>query len=161
MHEGARYNYGMQRPREIGWLVGIALFACTAIALYWLCWFAFPAAVQSRLPGDADYAIYAAYELAFLLPDGALALACLLAAGGIWRQRTWAYCTFWLAAGGILFLGLEDLLYDLQHSMFYPFSAGSLVELLIVLLILSLGPLTIRLLWRVRHWFMSTPPPPG
>ncbi len=152
----------VNRPaKEINWLTGIALFACLAILAYWVCWFIFPAAVQSRGPSDSDYAVYLGYNQAFPLPDAFVALAALLGAAGLRRSRFWGYAGLWLAAGGALFLGLEDLAYDLQHSMFTPLTSAALVELLIVLALLGLGPLVIGLLWRIRVWAAGLAARPG
>ena len=59
-----------------------------------------------------------------------------------------------LAAGGALFLGLEDLLFDLQHKMFVPFGGAALIELAIVLVIMTLGPAMTILLWKHRYEFI-------
>lgn len=141
----------MKRPPEINIVIGIGLFAFLAISAYWYLWFEVPGVVQSRLPTDPDYAVYEGYELAFPLPDAFVALAALVGAIGLWRMKDWGFLSMLLAAGGATFLGLEDLLFDLEHGMFQPLNGAALIELAIVVLILSLGPLMTGLLWKHRR----------
>jgi hypothetical protein len=141
----------MKRPTDINIVIGIGLFAFLAIAAYWYLWFAVPGVVQSRLPSDPDFAMYEAYELAFPLPDAFVALAALIGAIGLWRMKDWGFLSMLLAAGGAIFLGLEDLLFDLEHDMFRPLDGAALIELAIVVLILSLGPVMTVLLWKHRR----------
>ena len=60
-----------------------------------------------------------------------------------------------LGAGGAIFLGLMDLLYDIEHHMFVPLNAETTIELIIVIVTLSLGPIMATLLWRRRKDFMQ------
>ena len=139
-----------KRPTEINIVIGIGIFAFVAIAAYWFFWFAVPGVVQSRMPGDPDYAVYSAYELAFPLPDAFVAIAALVGVAGLWKMRDWGFLSMLLAAGGALFLGLEDLLFDLENNLFVPFTGAAVIELAIVLVILALGPAMIVLLWKHR-----------
>ncbi len=106
--------------------------------------------VQARTSTDSDYAVYVGYEQAFPLPDLFVAVASLIGVLGLWRMRDWGFLSILLAAGGAIFLGLEDLLYDLEHHMFTPFNGAAAIELAIVLVIMALGPSMIVLLWRHR-----------
>jgi hypothetical protein len=140
----------MKRPIAISIVIGIGIFAVLAIILYWVAWFFAPSVVQARTSTDSDYAIYVGYEQAFPLPDLFVAVASFVGVLGLWRMRDWGFLSILLAAGGAIFLGLEDLLYDLQHHMFTPFNGAAAIELAIVLVIMGLGPSMIVLLWRHR-----------
>ena len=140
----------MKRPPEINIVIGIGVFAFVAIAAYWFLWFAVPGVVQSRTPADPDYLIYEAYELAFPLPDAFVAIASLIGVIGLRKMKDWGLLSMLLAAGGALFLGLEDLLFDLENHMFVPFDSAAGIELAIVLVILALGPTMTLLLWKHR-----------
>jgi hypothetical protein len=59
-----------------------------------------------------------------------------------------------LAGGAAIFLGLMDLLYDMQHGMFVPLTGEAAIELVIVALLLCLGPLMVGLLWKQRELFI-------
>jgi hypothetical protein len=140
----------MKRSTDINIVIGIGIFAFLAFAAYWLFWFAVPGVVQSRTPIDTDYAVYMGYELAFPLPDAFVAIAALVGVIGLWKMKDWGFLSMLLAAGGAFFLGLEDLLFDLENRMFVPFDEAAGIELAIVLVILSLGPIMTVLLWKHR-----------
>lgn len=140
----------MKRPTAINIVIGIGIFAILAIALYWCAWFFAPSVVQARTPADSDYAVYVGYEQAFPLPDLFVAVASFIGVLGLWKMRDWGFLSILLAAGGAIFLGLEDLSYDLQHHMFTPFNGAAAIELAIVLVIMALGPSMLVLLWKHR-----------
>ena len=141
----------MKRSVDINIEIGIGIFAFIAIAVYWFFWFAVPGVVQSRTPADPDFAVYLGYELAFPLPDAFVAMAALVGVIGLWKMKDWGFLAMLLAAGGAFFLGLEDLLFDLENHLFVPFSGAAGVELAIVLVIMALGPTMTFLLWKHRH----------
>lgn len=140
----------MKRPTSINVVIGIGIFTVIAMVAYWFAWFVTPSVVQARTPADPDYAIYVAYEQAFPLPDAFVTLAALIGVIGLWKMHDWGFLAMLLAGGGALFLGLEDLLYDLQHNMFVPFNSAAGIELAIVLVIMALGPTMTVLLWKHR-----------
>ena len=145
----------MKRNKDINIVIGIGIFAILAMCAYWYAWFFAPDVVQARLPTDPDYAVYVGYEQAFPLPDLFVTLACLVGVVGLWQMKDWGFFSMLLVAGGAMFLGLEDLLYDLQHSMFVPLNAAGAVELAIVVVIMSLGPAMASLLWKNRRAFLQ------
>jgi hypothetical protein len=112
---------------------------------------------RARAPGAADYSIYVAFEGAFLLADGWVAVASLAGAAGLWRMRDWGLLFTLLGAGAGLFLGLIDLLYDLEHGMYVPLSGNAALELAIVAGLLILCPLTLP----GRNVMRCGPSPPG
>jgi hypothetical protein len=144
-----------RRPGDINIVIGIGIVAVILTTAYWVLWFAAPGAVQSRMPGDPGYPVYAGYELAFPLPDAFMALAALAGVIGLLKMKDWGLFSMLLASGGAIFLGLEDLLFDLENGMFTPFTAEAVIELAIVLLLLSLGPIMTGLLWKHRKEFFS------
>jgi len=145
----------MKRSKEINIVIGIGIFAVVAITAYWFFWFAVPGSVQARTPLDPDYSVYMGYELAFPLPDAFVAIAALIGVIGLSKMKDWGFFSMLLAAGGAIFLGLEDLLFDLENNMFTPFNGAAVIELAIVLLIMSLGPIMTVLLWRHRKAFIE------
>ncbi|HEY3313072.1 MAG TPA: hypothetical protein VGK00_15635 [Anaerolineales bacterium] len=141
----------MKRPTDINIVIGIGIFTFVSIVAYWYAWFFAPEIVQARTPADPDYAIYIAYEQAFPLPDAFVALASLAGVFGLLKMRDWGFLSMLLAAGGAFFLGLEDLLYDLQQNMFSPFNDAAAIELAIVVVIMTLGPVMTALIWKHRR----------
>lgn len=140
----------MKRPSDINIVIGIGIFAFVAIAAYWFFWFAAPGVVQSRTPADPDFAVYSGYELAFPLPDTFVAITALVGVFGLWKMKDWGFLSMLLMAGGAFFLGLEDLLFNLENNMFVPFNGAARIELAILLVIMALGPTMTVLLWRHR-----------
>ncbi len=145
----------MKRPHEINIVIGIGIFAITVLTVYWITWFTVPELIQSRTPEAPDYQVYVNFEQAFPLADSFIAIAALIGVIGLWRMKPWGFLSMMLVAGGAIFLGLMDLLYDIQHSMFVPLNAETTIELIIVILTLSLGPIMTALLWRRRKDFME------
>jgi hypothetical protein len=145
----------VQRPREVNVLIALGIFAAIAVALYWILWFSAPEVIQSRTPAAPDYQTYVAFEQAFPLADSWLAIGALIGVIGLWKMRDWGFLFMLLAGSAAIFLGLMDLLYDLEHSMFVPLTAESAIELAIVVLLLVLGPVVIYLTWKQRRLFIK------
>ncbi len=144
----------MKRPPEVNLVILFGLVSALGIILYWVTWFTAPEFVQSRTTDAPDYLIYLNFEQAFPLADGWLALAAIIGALGLRRMTDWGFVFALVASGAAIFLGLMDLLYDLEHTMFVPFTAEAAIELTIVVSMLGLGVLVIALLWRVRGLFL-------
>ena len=144
----------MKRSKDINIVIGIGIFTILAMSAYWYAWYFAPEVVQARTPLDPDYAVYIGYEQAFPLPDLFVTLACAVGVVGLWKMRDWGFLAMLLTAGGAIFLGFEDLLYDLQHNMFVPFNGAAGIELAIVLVIMALGPAMTVLLWKNRRDFI-------
>ncbi|MCX6081222.1 MAG: hypothetical protein NTW32_16955 [Chloroflexi bacterium] len=144
----------MKRSKDINIVIGIGIFTILAMSAYWYAWYFAPEVVQARTPLDPDYAVYIGYEQAFPLPDLFVTLACAVGVVGLWKMRDWGFLAMLLTAGGAIFLGFEDLLYDLQHNMFVPFNGAAGIELAIVLVIMALGPAMTILLWKNRRDFI-------
>ncbi|HID86553.1 MAG TPA: hypothetical protein EYP55_04135 [Anaerolineae bacterium] len=140
------------RPRIISVLIGLNLFAAVATVLYWIAFFAVPEAIQTR-PGDP---VYLAFQLAFPLADGWFVVAATLGAIGLWKMRDWGFLFTLLAGSAAIFLGLMDVLFDLEHGIFVPMTGEALTELAIVVLLLTLGPFSIVAMWRQRHLFVRS-----
>ena len=143
----------MQRPGGINFVIGLEILVIVGVVLYWTTWFLAPEFIQSRSVDAPDYQIYVSFEQAFPLADSWLAIAALIGVAGLWRMRDWGFLFSLLSGSSAIFLGFMDLLYDLQHGMFIPFTLEASIELLIVLLLLLLAPIQIYLLWRHRRIF--------
>ena len=145
----------MQRPRGVNLVIGVESLIVVVVVLFWATWFLAPESIQARSPDAPDYQIYVSFEQAFILADSWIAIAALVGVLGLWRMRDWGFLFSLLCGGGGIFLALMDLLYDLQHGMFVPLTSEAGTELIIVVLTLSLAPLSIYLLWRHRRMFIK------
>lgn len=145
----------MKLHRDIKIVIGIGIFGFVILTAYWIIWFTAPQFIQSRTPDATDYAIYVAFEQAFLLADFYVAVAALIGAIGLFKMKSWGFLSMLLGSGGLIFLGLMDLLYGLEHKMFTPLNAESIMELAIVILTFALGPIIVSLLWKHRKEFLK------
>jgi len=104
----------MKLNNDIKIVIGIGIFVFITLTAYWVIWFTAPQFIQSRTPDAPDYAIYIAFEQAFPLADFYVAVAALIGAIGLFKMRPWGFLSMFLGSGGLIFLGLMDLLYDLE-----------------------------------------------
>jgi hypothetical protein len=142
----------MKRPWFVTYFLCIVLWQVFAILAYWVLWFAAPDVVQTFPPQSPEYPSYVVFEQAFILADALLVFSAIIGITGLWRKRPWGYFVLMLNAGGLLYLGSMDLLYDLEHSVFVPMSTGGAVELAIVLMVWLLGSFNIWLFWTKRAY---------
>ncbi len=145
----------MKLHRDIKIVIGIGIFGFVILTAYWLIWFTAPQFIQSRTPDAADYTIYIVFQQAFPLADFYVAVAALIGAIGLFKMKSWGFLSMLLGSGGLIFLGLMDLLYDLEHKMFIPLNAESTMELVIVILTFVLGSIIVTLLWKHRKEFLK------
>ncbi|MBA4372269.1 MAG: hypothetical protein C0402_05355 [Thermodesulfovibrio sp.] len=128
-------------------LIWIGLFSSLSISLYWILWNVIPSLVQTFSPDSPQFAQYVAYQNSFLMADTWLAVSALLGAVGLNRRKAWGLLFMVIGASSAIFLGLMDLIFDLQHGVFDCLSAAAATEGAIVLTLLSVGPLAIVLSW--------------
>jgi uncharacterized membrane protein (DUF2068 family) len=79
-----------------------------------------------------------------------MALCALAGAIGLWRRRAWGFLFGLLAASSSIFLGLMDVLFNLNEGMYAIGGVEMVIEIAINLLTLGLGPVVIVYLWRSR-----------
>ncbi len=122
----------MKRSSDVNIVIGLGILAIVSVSFCWFLWFAVRGPVKSLSPGDPSFQVYSAYELAFPLPDACVVIGGLVGMIGLWRLKDWGFLAMWMAAGGSLFLGFEDLLFDLENGMLIPFGGTEAVELAIM-----------------------------
>jgi hypothetical protein len=121
-------------------------------ALYWLNYFT---------GGDVktvDARWYTAFEDAFPVADGWLAVTSLLAGIGLWHRARWAGAMCLLAGSALLYLAGMDITFDVENGLYarVPASPQMQFELLINLWSLGLG------IWSVAAgWIRTVPSPSG
>jgi hypothetical protein len=132
------------RPKGIAWIIGMLVFACTATLAYWAVFFT-TGEVQAR-----NDLVYLAFERSFPLADGWMAFCALAGAIGLWRRRDTGFLFGLLAGSSSIFLGLMDVLFNLNEGNYALGGAEMAVEIAINLATLSLGAVVIVYLWRNR-----------
>lgn len=122
--------------------IAVLLFVVAAIiAAFWAAWYGH----RSLVAADTSVE-YVAFENAFPLADGWLAL--LLVLSGLGLLRRWSstpYLMLATAAAGLYLFGM-DVLYDLEHGI-WGRGGNGLVELGINLLTLVLSTVVGRFAW--------------
>lgn len=139
------------RPKGIGWIIGVLLFACFATAAYWAIFFT-TGDVQAR-----NDPVYMAFESAFPLADCWMALCALVGANGLWRKKDWGFLFGLLAGSSSIFLGLMDVLFNLNEGNYSLGGVEMAIEIAINVTTLGLGILLILYLWRNRSSLCAAP----
>jgi hypothetical protein len=126
-------------------VLAVLLGSVVVMLAYWSLWFAARGVVASN-----DRPAYVEFENAFPAPDGWLTLCLAAAAYTLARGR--ASALFWLLAGGGagVYLFAEDVLYDLEHGIWWRSGAGGVFELAINLVTLAVSAGLLRWAWRHR-----------
>ena len=113
----------------------IACLSVSAVGLV-LYWVGFALEVVQIESGE----VYRTYELTFPPADLCLAVGCAWAAVLLVRRSSAAGYAATLAAGGLLFLGMLDLTFNVQRGYFAgPPTAQVVAEMLIVAWCLTVG----------------------
>lgn len=137
-------------PRGRIGVVALLWASALVTVLYWLVFF------TSGEVRSSEAECYLAFERAFPAADGWLAAACAAAAEGLRRGRAWA-ALFGIAAGSAaVYLGLMDVLYNLENGMYARLDGPMIGELIINVYCLSFGPFLLGYFWRVRNRIEGT-----
>ena len=125
-------------------LAGIMDLAAAVTVGYWADYF-----TKGRVRSSDDPA-YVAFENAFPLADGYLALCLAAGARALRRQRPSAVAWGIAAGSAMVYLAAMDTLYNLENGKYTDRSPEMAVEALINAVTWTLGPLLIRRSWRSR-----------
>lgn len=129
-------------------MLGVLIFGTVATIAYWVVWFG----VDRELLAAAHTPEYYAYENAFPLADGWMVLAGIAATLALLRRRASAFLFSVLAGSSSIFLGLLDVLFDLEHGIYASPDTGAVaVEVTINALTLAMGAAVVVWAWRVRR----------
>lgn len=138
MHDGGVAD-GLRKVR-------LVLLAVVAVDVaYWVTWYADRAAVASN-----SRSAYYEFENAFPLADAWLALCCIGAFVALGRRSPTALLWLLLAGGAAGYLFCMDVLYDLEHGVWWSSGAGGVVELAINALTVGVSLWLGRWTWRRR-----------
>ncbi len=139
-------------PRGGRFILGLLIFGVLATFAYWVIWFGVDREILASAHSDSYYA----FENSFPLADLWMALAGLAASVALVRRR--ASALLWcIAAGSIsIYLGLLDVLFDLENGIYRsPDTGGVIVEGVINVLTLSMGCVVLVWAWRHRRALLA------
>jgi hypothetical protein len=126
-------------------LAAVLLLGGIGTILYWVAFFTSGVVQATQDP------CYLAFERAFPAADAWTAATAIAAGSAFWRRRPGAVL-FGIAAGsGFVFLGLMDVLYNLEHGMYAVHTAEMANEIVINVFCLTVGPAAIAYAWRNRR----------
>lgn len=135
-----------------GFILGVLLFGVVATTAYWVVWFG----IDRELLASAHTPEYYAFENSFPLADAWMVTTGLAASVALLRRR--ASTLLWCIAAGAtsVYLGLLDVLFDLENRVYFSPEGGAVaVELAINVLSLSLGSVVMAWAWRQRRALMA------
>ena len=130
-------------------VVGLWVVAVVTVA-FWVVWYA----DRSVLASNHRPAYYE-FENAFPAADGWLALAAALAAVTLKRKAEIALLWLVATASAGLYLAGMDILYDLEHGIWWRSGAGGVIEAVINAVSLFGGLWLLRWTWSKRQDLLS------
>jgi hypothetical protein len=133
------------QPKGLYVVVGILLVTAIVTTLFWVLFFSGMGAATSER-------CYIVFERAFPAADGWLVIAALLASIGLLRRKTWGVLFALLAGGASIFLGLMDVLFNLENGIYLIASTEVAIEIVFNIWTLTLsGLMTIWYVWTRRR----------
>jgi hypothetical protein len=139
----------MEFPRRrlvVALLVGAAVLTVA----YWAAWYGHRSWVASSQSSS-----YQDFENAFPVADGWLVLTLLVAARGLVARRPYALLGLLCAGSAGLYLCGMDVLYDLEHGIWWDGGGGGLLELAINVITLVGSGFALGLGWRYREALLT------
>lgn len=124
--------------RRVSWILAVVIVLDVA---YWVAWYADRSLVASN-----TRPAYYEFENAFPLADGWLAVCCLGALLALRARSATALQWLLMAAGAAVYLFGMDVLYDLEHGIWWS-SGGGVIELAINLLTGGVALALLRWSW--------------
>ena len=139
-------------PRGARVLGFIALGVALLIVAYWTIWYA----GGRDLLASAHTSEYLTFENAFPAADVWLALCAAIAGVQLLRGRSSAIYWLFLTAGAGFYLGLMDVLFDVENGVYLAANGGDPVavgiEVAINILTFTLSAYVLWWAWRNRGW---------
>jgi len=128
------------RPVERGlWTLAVIMVA------FWTAWFAH----RSLVASSTSY-YYVAFENAFPVADGLLTAAVVAGAVALRRQHATALLWLLLGAGAGIYLAGMDILFDVEHQIWWTKGAGGWIELAINIITVSASVSLTHWTWQHR-----------
>jgi hypothetical protein len=121
----------------------------TGISLYWISYFS-----DGSVHASTD-TYYYNFQRNFPAPDAMIAIMCLLCAEGLRQIKPWSIFTGMAAVGGLLFLALIDISYNIWNDMYVISSVAIGAEIVINIVCLNAALCLWYYLYKHRDALMS------
>lgn len=112
---------------------------------FWTTWF-----LDRALVASSTAVWYVQFENAFPLADGLLTLVMVAGAWSLLRPNGRALLFLLLGAGGGFYLAGMDILFDLEHAIWWRHGAGGVLELAINVVTVGASVALVRWTWTRR-----------
>ena len=94
--------------------------------------------------------IYLAFESAFPVPDAYLAIVLTIGGIGLLRKRPYGDLFSLMGGASLIFLGLLDISFNIQHGIYLTGVAEGIMNILINLLCFGGGIFLVLIIWKKR-----------
>jgi hypothetical protein len=94
--------------------------------------------------------IYLAFESAFPVPDVYLSIVLTIGGIGLLRKRSYGYFFSLMGGASLIFLGLLDISFNIQHGIYLTGVADGIMNILINLLCFGGGIFLVLIIWKKR-----------
>jgi hypothetical protein len=131
-----------RRPKGVIVVAALLLFAAIMIPIYWISFFLFGGVTTEKC--------YLTFEHAFPAADAWMAFAAFLGCVGLLTRKPWGVLFSLLAGSASTFLGLMDVLFDLEYGIYWMASPEVATEIAINILTLVGGPAVVWYVWTRR-----------
>ena len=141
-------NQASELPRGGRFILGVLIFGVVATIAYWVVWFG----VDREILASAHSQSYYAFENSFPIADAWMTFVGSAATLALFHRR--ASALLWSIAAGTtsIYLGLLDVLFDLENGIYRSVDTGGVVvEIVINVLTLSMGAVVLFWAWRTRR----------
>ncbi len=112
--------------------------------IFWILFFFVPNSVQS-----SNERCYMVFQRSFVAADLWMSIAFFLSAHYLYHHETAGVLWGIVAGGTFVFLGLMDVLYNIENGMYKNMNTGMFFEVLINLVSIGFGSFTIHYTWRL------------
>lgn len=102
--------------------------------------------------------IYKAFEDSFPVADGWMSIAAVFGVIGVIKRKDWGLLCGLLAASSSIFLGLMDITFNINNSMYHISNLAMIFEIFINIFTLGTGIWVIIALWNYRSLFIQLNP---
>ncbi len=94
--------------------------------------------------------MYLAFESAFPVPDAYLSIVLTIGGFGLLRKRSYGDLFSLMGGASLIFLGLLDISFNIQHGIYFTGVAEGIMNILINLLCFGGGIFLVLITWKKR-----------
>jgi hypothetical protein len=128
------------REKSLTIVAYLLIFTGIISILYWILFFL-------GITKSSDEPIYLAFEHSFPAADAWMATCAITAGIGLLKEKSWGYLFTLLTSSSLIFLGLMDVLFNIENKMYLNMTSEMIIETIINIVCLTFGPFLIPFIW--------------